>query len=29
MSDQDSTFTSSKFKEILKENEIFQTLNIE
>ena len=28
MSDHDSTFTNSKFKEILKENEIFQTLNI-
>ena len=28
MSDHDSTFTNSKFQEILKENEIFQTLNI-
>ena len=28
MSDHDSTITNSKFKEILKGNEIFQTLNI-
>ena len=28
MSDHDSTFTNSKFQEILKENEIFQKLNI-
>ena len=27
-SDHDSTFTNSKFEEILEENEIFQTLNI-